>query len=151
MDQPVPVRVPVEVRWRDLDALGHVNNAVYITYFEHARMAYVRALMGEEAPMVDERTPLPRDFQFIIAEVTCRFRAPASVGERLIVEIHTSQAGRKSFVFSYHIVGERTQRVFADGCTTQVLFDYASGQSRTLPEEVIGRMEAMQGAPIPRK
>jgi len=39
MPEPVPVRVPLQIRWRDLDALGHVNNAVYVTYFEQARMA----------------------------------------------------------------------------------------------------------------
>jgi acyl-CoA thioester hydrolase len=150
VNQPVPIRVPVDIRWRDLDALGHVNNAVYISYFEHARMAYVRALTGDQAPMVDERTPLPRDFQFILAEVTCHFRAPATLAERLIAEIYVSRGGRKSFVFEYRIGGEKSQRLFAEGCSTQVWYDYASGQSQAIPDEVIGQMEALQGVPIPR-
>ncbi len=55
MPDPVPVRVPIQIRWRDLDALGHVNNAVYLTYFELARLAYIRALLGEGA-QIDRRT-----------------------------------------------------------------------------------------------
>ena len=56
MSDPVPVKMIIQIRWRDLDALGHVNNAVYLTYFELARLAYVRALLGDDAPR-DRRTP----------------------------------------------------------------------------------------------
>lgn len=54
MPEPVPVRVPLQIRWRDLDAQGHVNNAVYITYFEQARVGYVGAIAGD-MPLVDSR------------------------------------------------------------------------------------------------
>ena len=50
MSDPVPVQMPIQIRWRDLDALGHVNNAVYLTYFELARLAYIRAVLGADAP-----------------------------------------------------------------------------------------------------
>ena len=50
MPDPVPVKLAIQIRWRDLDALGHVNNAVYLTYFELARLAYVRTLLGADAP-----------------------------------------------------------------------------------------------------
>jgi acyl-CoA thioester hydrolase len=43
-DTPFRMAVPIEVRFRDLDAMGHVNNAVYFTYFEHARLHYLRRL-----------------------------------------------------------------------------------------------------------
>ena len=46
MSDPVPVKIAIQIRWRDLDALGHVNNAVYLTYFELARLTYIRALLG---------------------------------------------------------------------------------------------------------
>ncbi len=58
---PSPVRVPIQIRWRDLDALGHVNNAVFISYFEYARLAYIRDLLGPDAA-VDRQTMLPVDF-----------------------------------------------------------------------------------------
>jgi acyl-CoA thioester hydrolase len=147
MPDPVPLRVPVEVRWSDLDALGHVNNAVYLSYLEHARMGYVRAIAGD-SPFVDSRTPLPRDFQFILAEVTCHFRWPATLGDRLVVEILVSRVGRKSFVFDYRIMDENSGRVVVDACSTQVWYDYSVGESRPVPEEMILRMDALQGQQI---
>ena len=149
MPDPVPVKVPIQVRWRDLDALGHVNNAVYLTYFELARLGYIRALLGEDAE-IDPRTLLPVDFQFILAEVTCHYRSPATLRDRLAVTIWVSQVGRKSFVFEYRITDEATGRLIAEGCSTQVWFDYAAGESRAVPIGIVTRMEEMQRAPISR-
>jgi acyl-CoA thioester hydrolase len=147
MPDPVPVKVPIQVRWRDLDALGHVNNAVYLTYFELARLGYIRALLGEDAK-IDPRTLLPVDFQFILAEVTCQYRSPATLRDRLVVTIWVSQVGRKSFVFEYRITDEATGRLIAEGCSTQVWYDYAAAESRTVPTQIVTRMEEMQRAPI---
>jgi len=149
MSDPVPVKLAIQIRWRDLDALGHVNNAVYLTYFELARLAYVRAVLGEDAA-IDQRTLLPVDFQFILAEVTCHYRSPATLGDQLVAAIWVSQVGRKSFVFEYRINDEVTGRLVAEGCSTQVWFDYAANESRTVPVETVARMEALQGVPITR-
>ncbi len=139
MSDPVPVKVPIQVRWRDLDALGHVNNAVYLTYFELARLGYIRALLGEDAK-IDQRTLLPVDFQFILAEVTCYYRSPATLRDRLVAAIWVSQVGRKSFVFEYRITDEVTGRLVAEGCSTQVWYDYAAGESRVVPTQIAERM-----------
>ena len=149
MPDPVPVKVPIQVRWRDLDALGHVNNAVYLTYFELARLGYIRALLGEDAE-VDPRTLLSVDFQFILAEVMCHYRSPATLRDRLAATIWVSQVGRKSFVFEYRITDEVTGRLIAEGCSTQVWFDYAAGESRPVPKEIMMRMERLQEAEIIR-
>ena len=149
MSDPVPVKLAIQIRWRDLDALGHVNNAVYLTYFELARLAYVRALLGADAA-IDPRTLLPHDFQFILAEVTCHYRSPATLGDQLTAAIWVSQVGRKSFVFEYQIHDEVTKRLVAEGCSTQVWFDYTAGESRRVPTEIVTRMEELQMAPIRR-
>jgi acyl-CoA thioester hydrolase len=149
MPDPVPVRVPIQIRWRDLDALGHVNNAVYLTYFELARLAYIRALLGEGA-QIDRHTMLPVDFQFILAEVTCHYRTPATLKDQLTVAIWVSQVGRKSFVFEYRLTDEVTGRLVAEGCSTQVWFDYETTESRPVPAEIAARMEAMQGVALSR-
>ncbi len=148
MPDPVPVKVPIEMRWRDLDALGHVNNAVYLTYFEHARFVYIRALLPDATR--NPLTLLQADFQFIMAEVTCRYRSPATLGDRLVVAVWVSQVGRKSFVFEYRISDENTGRLVAEGCSTQVWYDYAAGESRMVPAAIVERMEAVQGATIAR-
>lgn len=149
MSALVPVVIPIQVRWRDLDALAHVNNAVYLSYFELARLNYIRALLGEHAP-IDPRTTLPADFQFILAEVNIRYRAPATLGDQLSITIWVSRVGRKSFVFDYRITDEKTGRLVAEGCSTQVWYDYAAGASRPVPGEIVARMEALQAGPVPR-
>jgi acyl-CoA thioester hydrolase len=149
MPETVPVRVPMEIRWRDLDALGHVNNAVYLRYLEYARMEYVRSLLGD-APLLDDRTPLPRDFQFIMAEISISYRSPAMLGDQLVIELYVSKTGHKSFVFEYQITEQKSGRLIATACSTQVWYDYAARESRLVPEEMITRMETLQGRPIPR-
>lgn len=147
---PTPVRVPIQIRWRDLDALAHVNNAVFISYFEYARLSYIRELLGPDAA-IDRQTMLPVDFQFILAEVSCHYRSPVTLEDRPVVEVWVSQAGRKSFVFEYRMMDESTGRLLADGCTTQVWYDYRTGTSQRIPDEIIAKMEAKQGSAIERK
>ncbi len=146
---PTPVRVPIQIRWRDLDALAHVNNAVFITYFEYARLAYIRELLGPEA-VIDPQTLLPVEFQFILAEVQCRYRSPVTLEDRPMVAIWVSQVGRKSFVFEYRMTDERTGRLLAEGCSTQVWYDYVRGMSQVIPEEIIRKIDARQGVKTAR-
>ena len=61
-----------------------------------------------------------------------------------------SQVGRKSFVFEYRMLDKETGRLLAEGCSTQVWYDYRAGESRAVPEEIIRRIEAKQGSKIER-
>jgi acyl-CoA thioester hydrolase len=146
---PTPVRVPIQIRWRDLDALGHVNNAVFITYFELARLAYIRELLGPDAE-IDRQTMLPVDFQFILAEVTCSYRSPVTLEDKPVVEIWVSEVGRKSFVFQYRMTDERSGRLLAEGRSAQVWYDYRAGTSQVMPQRIIEMMEARQVTAIIR-
>jgi acyl-CoA thioester hydrolase len=149
MAETKPVIVPIQIRWRDLDALGHVNNAVYLSYFELARIAYLNAVLpaGSET---DPATWLPRDFQFILAEAQIRYRSPAVLTDRLQIAIHVSHVGRKSFIFDYTIMDQNSGRLIAEGCSTQVWYDYATKCSQPIPEPAINAIEALQGAPVAR-
>ena len=149
MPDPVPVVIRIQIRWRDLDALAHVNNAVYLSYFELARLSYIRALLGPDTP-IDRQTMLPVDFQFILAEVNIRYRSPATLADSLAVAIWVSQVGRKSFVFEYRITDEITGRLVAEGCSTQVWYDYAAGVSRMVPAEIVVRIEGLQAGAVTR-
>ena len=146
---PSPIRVPIQVRWRDLDALRHVNNAVFISYFEYARLAYAHELLGPDAE-IDRKTMLPVDFQIILAEVSCQYRSPVMLEDKPVVEIWVSRMGRKSFVFQYRMTDDRTGRLLAEGCSTQVWYDYGTGSSQVIPEEIVAKIEAKQGATVER-
>ncbi|MDH7485923.1 MAG: thioesterase family protein [Anaerolineae bacterium] len=139
-----PVVVPIVVRFRDLDAMGHVNNAVYLTYFEMARVAYHQRLTGR--PTFDFR-----DFDFILAEVTCRYRSPAYLGETLLVGIRVASVGRKSFVFEYEMRDQASGRLVAEGRSVQVMYDYREQRSKPVSDEFLAKVEALQGQPVARE
>ena len=121
----------VEVRFRDCDPMGHVNNAVYATYFEIARSAYWRDALGFES--LD-------DCPFIIARVECNYRSQARLGERLDVRARLSHIGTSSFTFEYEVLETSDGRLVADGKSVQVMFDYRQQKTRRVPSEFKARV-----------
>ena len=119
---------PIKIRFRDLDAFGHVNNAVYFTFMEMARVEYFKQL-GLLQP-----GELPSPF-FIIAEATCQFKAPIDMTTPLIIQVRVSRLGNSSFDMEYRLVDEVSGAVLAGGRTVQVTFDYAANRSVPLPAE----------------
>ncbi len=131
--QQFPLVVPVQVRFRDLDALGHVNNAVYLSYLEMARVAYVQSRFGLSHP---------RDFSFILARVEIDYKSPVTLGERLMVGIGVAHVGKRSFRFAYEIREASSGRLVAQAETVQVMYDYQAQKPVAIPEEVRRVLEA---------
>ena len=121
----------LEVRFRDCDAMGHVNNAVYLTYLEQARFAHWQRLTGV--------TGIPRNF--ILARIECDYRAPATVGDRLIVRLRVAAVGNSSFTYEYEVSKGRTREVVATARTVQVMYDYAAGRPVRIPDDVRARLD----------
>lgn len=71
-DGPFRCSTTLEVRWRDLDMLGHVNHAVYLTYLEQAQAHYLR----EPGAIPND----PSGIGYILAEASCQFRSPLGLG-----------------------------------------------------------------------
>jgi acyl-CoA thioester hydrolase len=119
------MRFRLETRYADYDAKGHVNNAVYLTYFEVARVtAWLSAVHGSP------------DAPFIIAEATVRYLRPAMVGTPLDIEISTSEVRSKAWVWRYRILDARDAAIVAEDETVQVMYDYAAGRSVEIPADV---------------
>jgi acyl-CoA thioester hydrolase len=135
----------LEVRFRDVDAMGHVNNAVYFTYFEEGRAGYTRALGLAPADLLEA----PQRFPFILADASCRFLAAASLEDRLRVHVRTAHLGTKSSVFEYLITRLPDGLPLAVGRTTQVAYDYIAGRSMPIPTELRATMEAFEESDDP--
>lgn len=123
------MRVPLEPRYNDYDTKGHVNNAVYLTYFEMARVRAWLDVVGGEP-----------DAPFILAEATVRFRKPAHLGVPLGVEIATTEIRTRAWVWQYRVFDQRDDSTVAEGSTVQVMFDYGKGEPVAIPDAVRERL-----------
>lgn len=138
-DEAFRFATTLDVRWRDLDALNHVNNAVYFSYLEQARVHYMRNL--------GIMPRIPSGVGFILAEASCQFHSPLRLGERVTVRARVSELGNSSFVFVYRIEGD-DGRLAASARSVQVCYDYGSEQPVPLPDAwrraIVGYEPALQ-------
>ena len=115
------------VRFRDLDSLGHMNNAVYAMFLEQARMAY---LSGNGAEVTD----------MILARLEIDFRSPLELGETVEIEVTPTRIGTKSFDLAY--VMRAGGRIVAEAKTVLVAYDYARARPVDVPAEWRERLAA---------
>ena len=123
-----------EVSFRDLDAFGHVNNAVYLTYVESARIGYMREVLGIQSL---------EDLLVIVAKVAVDFRTRATLGETLEVGARISRIGTKSFDMDHEIRGP-DGRLVATVSTTLVTFDYRGDATMPVPDLWRERIESYE-------
>jgi acyl-CoA thioester hydrolase len=128
------LRHRVTVRFRDCDPLGHVNNAVFLTYLEQARFVLWRAQLGFLARHPSD--PGPRGVGFILARAEVDFRAQARYGDELDVSMRLAGLGRSSFSYDYAITDVATGRTVATARTVQVRFDYDAEKPVPLDAEL---------------
>ena len=115
------------VRFRDLDAMGHLNNAVYSTFLEQARLAFLEPHGARVRSM-------------ILARLEIDFRSPVELGETVEISVTPSRVGTKSFDLEYVLrVGDRT---VAEAKTVLVAYDYETAQSMEIPNEWKERLAA---------
>jgi acyl-CoA thioester hydrolase len=120
----------LEVRFRDCDPMGHVNNAVYLTYLEQSRFAHWRSLWGFGTPQLPPGRP-----GVILARVECDYRRPATYGETLEIRLTVAELGRSSFRYEYEIVDDEGRTVLT-AKTVQVMFDYTAGRPVPIPDDI---------------
>ena len=133
---------PLRPRFRDTDAMGHINNAVYVTYLEVARQEYWRALWPHSNY---------REVPFILAHVDIDFRSEALMHETLELCIRCAYVGGKSFGFEYLIREQQTQRPVVEARTVQVFYDYSAKTSVPFPADMRQRLETFEGRPLTRE
>ena len=142
-DRTWTVVAPLRPRFRDTDAMGHINNAVYVTYIEVARQEYWRAFKGGDANY--------RVVPFIFARVEMDFRSEGLMHELLELCIRCSYIGTKSFGFDYEIREATTKRVVVSAVSVQVFYDYAAKKSIPCPPELRAQIEAFEGRTLSRE
>jgi acyl-CoA thioester hydrolase len=140
---PFRHRVEIVVRFADTDAMGHVNNAKYLTYCEIARIRYWTDITGEPIALGTEGAE-----SLILAEARITYRAPAFHGEIVTVETRTTRIGRSSFTLEHRLLacvrGEEP-RLVAVSESILVRYDYASANPVALSDEHVAAIETFEG------
>lgn len=137
-----PMAAPIEVRFRDMDGMGHVNNAVFLTYFEVARAHYWKAV-GE-----DEWSRLRT---YVLARAEIDFRSPATLQDDLVCHVRVASFGTRSFAMDYLLLDRKSGRTVAEGRTVQAMYDYEKNASRPLDEAMKEAVRRFEKRPIPER
>lgn len=124
----------VSVRFQDLDVAGHVNNAVYVTYLEEARIDYVRDVLGIES--VEELSA-------VVAHVEVDYRQPVTEDRQLTVALRALEPGDASIPMEYELRAD--SEVVATAETVMVTVDYETGETRPMPEAWREQLTAYEG------
>jgi acyl-CoA thioester hydrolase len=136
-------RYELDVRFADTDAMGHVNNAAYLTFVEGARIAWWAAVTGE--PILREAS---RSEGLILAEANVAFRAPVFFGDRVVVETRATRVGRTSLALEHRLTAMRVggpRRLVATCRSVIVRYDYVLEGPTPLSVELVALIEAFEG------
>ena len=136
-------RVAVDVRFADTDAMGHVNNAVYLTYCEMARIRYWSDVTGERVAAGHEGAE-----SLILAEARITYRAPVFHTETVTVETRATRIGRSSFVLEHRLTSRSpggSPRLVALSESVMVRYDYTTDRPAPLSDAFIAAIETFEG------
>lgn len=126
--------------------MGHVNNAVYFTYFEIARTGYIQAI----GHWPEDERPMTERFPFILLKIGCTYLSAARVEERLLAHLRTGRVGTKSFEFDYLLTSAKDGRAVASGHSVQVFYDYATGRTMPVADDFRRLLEDYEGRQLDR-
>ncbi len=125
---------PLEVRWGDMDAMGHVNNTAYLVYLETARIRFYETL-GLDSPMQEDQLGVG------LVSVTCNFRQIVCYLATLDIGSRVAKLGKRSFRIEQSIFLKDTDDLVADGIAVGVWVDYQQSKSLALPDWLRTRLE----------
>jgi acyl-CoA thioester hydrolase len=132
-----PVSVVVPVAWGDMDALRHVNNAVYARWLESARIALLVRL-GVIATQADPSVGP------ILARQAIDFRRPVEFPDEVTIDVRVARIGNTSLELRYRVRSHAQASIVAEGESIVVLYDFASGAKRALPEALRAAIAALE-------
>jgi acyl-CoA thioester hydrolase len=136
-----PVWITQPVQWGDQDAFGHVNNTIYLRWFESARIVYGER-MGLSDLMETQRIGP------ILAAISCSYRRQLTYPDTVRIGARISRIGRTSMVMEHRVVSEKLQSVVAEGDSTIVTFNYGENKSIPVPAELRAKINEIEGHPV---
>ncbi len=136
--------IEIPVAWGEMDAFGHVNNIVYLRYFESARIAYLDRLDTMEVKAATGIGP-------ILAETRCRYKLPLTYPDTISVGARIVELAADRFLMHHRVVSHRHGQAAAEGEARIVYYDYHARQKAPLPAVVVDRIRALEGPALSDK
>jgi acyl-CoA thioester hydrolase len=133
-----PVIIEQVVDWGDMDSFQHVNNVVYVRYFENARVAYFERM--DWKAYLDETGIGP-----ILGTVQARFRRAVTYPDTLLIGVRVESMSVDRYTMDYRIVSTRQNDLVTTGDTVVVTFDYRAGAKIAVPQAMRLRIEQIEG------
>ena len=137
---PIVIRLPI--MWADLDVYAHVNNVVYLKWFEAARAAYALRV-GVEILARD------KGIGAILSSITCNYRRPLPFPGEVFSGVRVTRISVGSVTLEYVVAAAQTGVPVADGSCDVVLYDYAAGQPVAVPDRIRAAVEELEGKKFP--
>ncbi len=138
-----PAHLELPVQWGDMDAFAHVNNTVYLRWFESARIAYFEAI--SVAQVLGSSSVVP-----ILARASVDYRQPVTYPDRVRIDATVTKLGNTSFTMAYRAFSHTKRALVAEGEAIVVMLDAASGQKTPLSpalRDAIAAFEATGSGP----
>ncbi|MGF1718463.1 acyl-CoA thioesterase [Vibrio kyushuensis] len=124
-----PVITEIPVAWGEMDALQHVNNAVYFRYFESARLEYFEKI-GLLVDIAQSQVGP------VLGETNCRYKLPITYPDTLLIGTKVTDIQSDRFTMEYHIASKKLGKISTVGQATCVMFNFKSNTKAELPEEI---------------
>ncbi len=118
--------LPIQLRFNDADTLGHINNSVYLNFYDLGKTSYLQAISSE--------TLLPSDIDVVVAHIEVDFIAPIFLTDEVEVQTTVEKLGNKSFTLLQRIVSRDTQAVKCICRTVMVGFDFKTNSSKPISD-----------------
>lgn len=133
-------RLPVQMRFTDIDVFGHVNNNVYLQYFDLGKLGYINASLGS---LFD-----PKEKALVVANLNCDFCHPTVYGDEIEVVTRTDSIGAHSITLEQSVMSRATRQVKCVCRTVMVGFDVKAGSVIEIPAGWHARISAFEGREI---
>lgn len=121
--------LPIQLRFNDVDALGHVNNSVYFSFYDLGKTAYFNDIKNLNESLIDIV-----DFGLVIANIQANFLKPIFPDEKIAVQTAVSEMGNKSFKLIQQVINIETNDVKCTCCTVMVGYDLITKVTQSIPD-----------------
>ena len=144
MDKLYKHKIEVQPRFNDFDPMGHVNNTIFMNYFDIGKVDYFRAVWNTE--IVDWK-----EIGLVIARVETDFISPILMGERIIVRTTILHIGNKSLELAQQLINADTDQLKAAARTIMVGFDVNTNSAEPITEKCVEAISRYEGRPFKRE